>query len=316
MLLPYFAHAQKITTEDYIETYKDIAIREMRSYKIPASITLAQGILESASGNSLLAREANNHFGIKCHKGWDGDTYFMDDDEKNECFRKYDCPESSFIDHSVFLTTRSRYAALFDLDICDYKGWAKGLKAAGYATNPQYAQILIKKIEDYDLTRYDQMALGLLVDEESVVEVTEDPGEEIVEKQLLAYSPLDKSVYDLADMTASGRFVYKNNGVKFVFAKDGDTPEALAKELGIYAYQLFDYNLFPRRSEVVFRSGDVVYIEPLKRKCKHPVAYMVQEDETLRDVALRFAVRQDKLQKYNGLKGIRIKSGAVVKLKR
>ena len=119
ILLPLFAVAQRITPEEYIQTYKDIAMREMREHKIPASITLAQGLLESAAGNSALAREAKNHFGIKCHKGWEGDTYIMDDDEKNECFRKYDNAEESFVDHSLFLTTRSRYAALFDLDITD-----------------------------------------------------------------------------------------------------------------------------------------------------------------------------------------------------
>ena len=126
-----YLNAQRITPEEYIQTYKDIAMREMRDHKIPASITLAQGLLESGAGNSALAREAKNHFGIKCHKGWDGDTYIMDDDEKDECFRKYSNAEESFVDHSLFLTTRSRYAALFELDITDYVGWAKGLKAAG-----------------------------------------------------------------------------------------------------------------------------------------------------------------------------------------
>ena len=145
-LLPLSLFAQRITPEEYIQTYKDIAIREMKTHKIPASITLAQGLLESGAGNSALAREAKNHFGIKCHKGWEGDTYYMDDDEKNECFRKYKNPEESFKDHSEFLCGRSRYAALFDLDITDYEGWAKGLKAAGYATNPKYAQLLIDRI--------------------------------------------------------------------------------------------------------------------------------------------------------------------------
>ena len=134
--MPLALMAQKITVEEYIESYKDIAMREMKEHKIPASITLAQGILESGAGNSALAREAKNHFGIKCHKGWEGKTYTMDDDEKDECFRQYKSPEESFRDHSLFLTGRSRYADLFKLDIMDYEGWAKGLKAAGYATNP------------------------------------------------------------------------------------------------------------------------------------------------------------------------------------
>ena len=149
-------HAQhKISVEDYILNYKDVAIDKMRVYGIPASITLAQGILESGSGNSELARKANNHFGIKCHKDWKGKTFHMDDDAKNECFRKYKSPDESYRDHSLFLTTRDRYADLFELDITDYRGWARGLKKAGYATNPKYPQLLIKIIEENRLYEFD-----------------------------------------------------------------------------------------------------------------------------------------------------------------
>ena len=166
LLLPLSLVAQKITVEEYIETYKDIAMEEMRKHKIPASITLAQGIIESGAGNSALAREAKNHFGIKCHKEWKGKTYTMDDDERNECFRKYKNAEDSYRDHSEFLTTRSRYADLFKLDIMDYKAWAKGLKAAGYATNPSYANILITRIEMNKLYIYDQIAMGRITEKE------------------------------------------------------------------------------------------------------------------------------------------------------
>ncbi len=127
----------------------------MKKYKIPASITLAQGCLESGDGNSALARRANNHFGIKCHDGWNGKTYRKNDDSRRECFRKYNNPEESYVDHSKFLTERSRYNSLFDLKITDYKGWAHGLKAAGYATNPKYAKLLIDIIEEYHLYKYD-----------------------------------------------------------------------------------------------------------------------------------------------------------------
>ena len=295
--LPFLVQAQRITPEEYIQTYKDIAIREMKTHKIPASITLAQGLLESGAGNSLLAREAKNHFGIKCHKGWEGDTYYMDDDEKNECFRKYDDVEQSFRDHSEFLCGRSRYAALFDLDITDYEGWAKGLKAAGYATNPKYAQLLIDRIRLYDLTQYDQIALGLLA--ESDVEPIDPEADEYFE---LAFSPKDKSIFPLADMTPEGRFIYENNGVRFVYAKEGETPESMAKTFGIKFKRFCEYNCLKHPEEVVFHSGDVVYLEKLRNKNWKAKKYTVQEGETLRDVALRFAVKPEKILRKNGLK--------------
>ena len=309
--LPFCVWAQRITPEEYIHTYKDIAIREMKAHKIPASITLAQGLLESGAGNSTLAREAKNHFGIKCHKGWEGDTYYMDDDEKNECFRKYDNVEDSFRDHSDFLCGRNRYAALFDLEITDYEGWAKGLKAAGYATNPKYAQLLIDRINLYDLTQYDQIALGLLA--ESDLEPVDSDADEYFE---LAYSPKDKSVFPLADMTTEGRFIYENNGVRFVFAKEGETPEGLAKSFGIKFKRFCQYNCLKHPEEAVFHSGDVVYLEKLRNRNWKAKKYTVQEGETLRDVALRFAVKPNKILRKNGLKeGTRISEGQVLWLR-
>ncbi len=143
------------STKDYIEEYNDIAIAEMLRYKIPASITLAQGILESNSGRSRLTVKANNHFGVKCHSSWNGKRIYHDDDARQECFRKYEHPLSSFRDHSLFLFERKRYAALFDLKLTNYKGWARGLKKAGYATDPKYPTKLIRLIEDYELYKYD-----------------------------------------------------------------------------------------------------------------------------------------------------------------
>jgi len=143
-------------TEKYIEKYSKIAVAEMKKYNIPASITLAQGILESGNGESRLAKEGNNHFGIKCHSNWNGKTIIEDDDERGECFRKYDNVEDSFRDHSLFLTERGRYSFLFDLNKKNYKAWAKGLKKAGYATNPKYPDLLIDLIERYDLSRFDK----------------------------------------------------------------------------------------------------------------------------------------------------------------
>ena len=147
------------TVQDYIDAYSTIAKEEMREYGIPASITLAQGILESGAGKGELTRKANNHFGIKCHKGWTGQRVYHDDDEKQECFRKYKDPYNSFRDHSLFLTGRSRYQKLFKLKKDDYKGWAKGLRKAGYATDPKYPSKLISIIERYDLEQFDREVL-------------------------------------------------------------------------------------------------------------------------------------------------------------
>ncbi len=144
------------STQHYIETFGHIAQEEMRQYGIPASITLAQGILESGSGKGKLTLKTNNHFGIKCHKGWEGDRDYHDDDAKGECFRKYLHPVHSFRDHSVFLSTRARYASLFELRRDNYKGWARGLKKAGYATDPRYPQKVISIIERYQLYKYDR----------------------------------------------------------------------------------------------------------------------------------------------------------------
>jgi hypothetical protein len=311
VLLPLFAVAQRITPEEYIQTYKDIAIREMRDYGIPASITLAQGLLESGAGNSALAREAKNHFGIKCHKGWDGKTYYMDDDEKNECFRKYKNVEESFRDHSLFLKTRGRYSALFDLEITDYRGWAKGLKAAGYATNPKYAQLLIDRIELYDLTKYDQIALGQRTDDNQLPEI--EPEDELLE---LAYSPTNRASFELVDMTAEKRFIYENNGVRFVYAKEGETPEQLAAAFGIKFKRFCQYNLLRRPDEMVFHSGDVVYLSKLKNRNWKAKKYTVAEGETLRDVALRFAVKPQRILRMNGLKeNTRLSNGQVLWLR-
>jgi hypothetical protein len=148
-----------LTLSDYIEKYKDIAMEEMRKNGIPASIKLGQGILESGFGNSPLAVNANNHFGIKCH-GWTGRSFYKDDDKPDECFRAYDDPMQSFRDHSEFLTGRPRYSGLFELDIQDYKGWARGLRRAGYATNPRYPELLIRVIEQNKLYEFDRLVLS------------------------------------------------------------------------------------------------------------------------------------------------------------
>lgn len=331
LLLPLVGMAQRITVEEYIETYKDIAMKEMRDHGIPASITLAQGIIESGAGNSALAREAKNHFGIKCHKEWKGKTYRMDDDEKDECFRKYKKAEESYRDHSEFLTSRSRYADLFKLDIMDYEGWAKGLKAAGYATSPTYATALINRINMNKLYLYDQLAMGKISEKELKRRMEgneEAPSKESSKKEdskpayyvatelELAYSPADRSMFELVDMTADKRFIYENNGVRFVYAKEGETPESLAKEFGIKKKKLCKYNLITRPDEALFHSGDVVYLEPLAKRNRKAKKHFVEGGETVRDIALRYAVRPEKLMSRNKLDdGVALKPGQKIKLR-
>jgi flagellum-specific peptidoglycan hydrolase FlgJ len=195
-----------LTPEDYIAKYKDDAIKEMYLNKVPACITLAQGMLESANGNSNLCRNANNHFGIKCHKEWGGETYIMTDDEENECFRKYNNVLESYSDHSMFLFSRSRYASLFELAINDYKGWCYGLKQAGYATDPKYAERLIALIEQYKLQDL------------NVIESTP--------KQLLSNPAPIKSELLI-------RQVYRFNRIRFVIAKENDSYYKIAHDFNI-----------------------------------------------------------------------------------
>lgn len=220
----------KTSAEIYIDKFKNIAIREMKNYGIPASITLAQGILESGSGNSRLAREANNHFGIKCTSDWTGKTIFEDDDKEDDCFRVYKSAEESFRDHSEFLK-RKRYAALFELDKYDYRGWASGLKAAGYATNPKYADLLISLVERYKLDRFDK---GEIEDFPIVKE----------EKVLVQNS-------NSAAISKPEPLAKKSSVMKIYEVKSGDTLTSLSKQFMIPVEdlkklnELENTNLFP-----------------------------------------------------------------------
>jgi LysM repeat protein len=273
----------KISREEYIDQYKSIAIKEMELFHIPASITLAQGILESANGNSALARNANNHFGIKCHKGWNGKTYHMDDDAKDECFRKYADPFESFKDHSIFLSTRDRYAFLFALEITDYKGWARGLKKAGYATNPKYPQLLIKIIEDYQLYKYD------------------DPNYQAIAKnENTKRKNTQSSSEDFKSITigANNRAIFSNNGVKFIYARKGDNFYNIARDFNIYTWQVFRYNDLKKKDHVY--EGQVIYLEKKKSKATQNY-HIVEPGETLYEISQHYAIRLNKLCKYNSL---------------
>lgn len=295
----------------YIEKYRDIAVRKMHEYKIPASITLAQGLLESGIGNSELAVNANNHFGIKCHKEWTGMTYTMDDDAKDECFRKYASAEESFNDHSLFLTSRPRYAGLFSLDIRDYKGWAHGLKSAGYATNPRYAEILIRIIEENELYLYDSAPAGPYMADKDKREKKES------QPSIPAHSPgiqLSPSKVEFDEIAEGNRAVYINNGVKLTFARAGDDVHIIAKDFGIHGFQLLRYNELGKHE--IIQEGQAIYITPKKRKVpskRHTVA----DGESMRDIAQFFGIRLQSLYKLNGIQaGHEPEAGTVLKLSR
>lgn len=270
-----------MTRSQYIEKYKDIAIQEMIEFNIPASITLAQGILESGSGNSRLAREGNNHFGIKCHQGWEGETIRMDDDAPKECFRKYSNPIDSYKDHSFFLSQRGRYSFLFDLKITDYKGWARGLKKAGYATNPKYDKMLIKIIEEHQLYKYDLMT-------GDYVAVNKYPNE----------IPKDKNrKYEPLEVAGSDRKVFTNNGVKFIFARAGDDFYKIADDLNIYNFQVWKYNDLDKKDNL--REGDMVYIQKKKNKSKSESYHYVKPGETMRSISQLYGIKLKKLYRLN-----------------
>ncbi len=313
-----FAQQSKETV-DYINKYKDIAMTEMVKNKIPASITLAQGILESGSGNSVLAKKGNNHFGIKCHSDWKGKTMRMDDDAPKECFRVYDSAEESFRDHSNFLK-RDRYKALFDLKITDYQGWAKGLKKAGYATLPTYASVLIKLIENYELYKYDQMVVkgefkvsgkkpkvdGKKPTDEGKQKTTESKKngkkesrlKKRAEKQQLAVPTMQNCV--VVGVTADKHYIRENFGVKFIFTKENDNIDTLAEELGVYRYQLVKYNDLGKKT--TFREGEVLYVEPKRLNAVSGYKYhVIQKGETLSHVSRLYAVRLKRLFKMNDL---------------
>ncbi|MBR1869509.1 MAG: glucosaminidase domain-containing protein, partial [Bacteroidales bacterium] len=217
--------------QTYIDKYSDIAVSEMYRTGVPASITLAQGIIESGAGLSKLAVEGNNHFGIKCHTDWKGRTMAVDDDKKGECFRVYKNAEQSFRDHSDFLRYRDRYKFLFSYDVTDYKSWAYGLKKAGYATDPAYSGKLIKMIEDYKLWRYDTPKV-----EERPDTIPESP--EVIEEP----KRIDTDVYDEDFVFPLKRPVYEKNGVPFVYASEGDSYASIAQSYKLFRKEILRYN--------------------------------------------------------------------------
>ena len=261
--------------QQYIDQYKDCAIEQMLKWKVPASITLAQGLMESGAGKSRLAVKGNNHFGIKCHD-WQGATIYHDDDARGECFRAYGSAFESFEDHSRFLATRSRYASLFQLKITDYQGWAKGLKAAGYATNPKYAQQLIDIIQLYKLYEYDK-----------------------VKKYDKFLTQHTKSA------TQGGRElhlikIYNKN--YYITARRGDTFRSIGEEIGVSYKKIAKYNERERNSQL--QEGEIIWLK--KKQKKAPKEYKkrrhyVRQGESMYSIAQHYGIRLKSLYKMNHL---------------
>ena len=291
--------------ERYISRYASIAVNEMYRSGVPASITLAQGIIESRSGQSALAAEGNNHFGIKCHNSWKGRTMLVDDDRKNECFRVYDSPEESFRDHSDFLRYRDRYKFLFDFQTTDYKSWAYGLKQAGYATDPSYATKLIKCVEDYHLSRYDRRTVAEALAEggaEAEQPVTQDELEGIPDSPLkIEAGELFRGKAGEEYRFSLSRTLYSRNGVPFIYAVEGETYASIAKSNHLLLREILKFNDLPGGGEL--HAGDIVYLEPKKSKTVRGLdKYIVgEEGETFHGICQRFAVKEKAIRKLNNL---------------
>ena len=306
----------------YIDRYSSLAVLEMQRTGVPASITLAQAILESGSGQSPLATVANNHFGLKCHNDWQGEKFFYDDETPDECFRVYTTVEDSYRAHSDFLRGRERYQSLFELDPTDYKGWAKGLRRAGYATDPGYATKLINLIEDFQLYRFDTMTeddLPAGQEEEAAPETV--PAEEVApvvippvvtppavpehtvrderyfsdEEEETPAPPAYKESVSLS----LARQVYQMNGVRYVRAVEGETWQSLAAEYRLSLRQLLSYN--DLEAPIELHSGMRVYLGRKKAEAEPGYGlYEVEEDGvTLWDISQMFGIQLKKLRLYN-----------------
>ena len=249
--------------EDYIKKYRELAVEEMKKYHIPASITLAQGLLESGAGQSTLARKSNNHFGIKCGSDWRGKTVSHDDDARGECFRAYKHPKESYEDHSKFLAGRSRYASLFKLKITDYKGWARGLKKAGYATNPRYADQLIGIIELYELHKYD-------------------------EKNYLKWIKKNPNPHQ----------TYIANDLLYIVVRAGDSWKSISKEFDISQKKLRKYNDLYKG--YALQVGDILYLEKKNKKAdKEHIVHVLRAGESMYSVSQKYGIRLKNLYKMN-----------------
>ncbi|MCC6702976.1 MAG: glucosaminidase domain-containing protein [Fluviicola sp.] len=273
---------------DYVSIWSNVAVEHMQDYRIPASITLAQGILESGNGNSPLATQANNHFGIKCHE-WTGEKMYFDDDQKQECFRKYPNADDSYKDHSLFLTTKPRYKTLFQLPVDDYKSWANGLKTAGYATSSTYATKLIDLIERLKLYEYDEKTPANL-------------GKELLAKEIESSKPTKAQSID-ADAAVYKAHAVKThkNDLNYIVARKGDTYYKISQELKVAMWQLYKYNDFGPKKDLL-EEGDIIYLEPKRLKAKDKNAsYITKREMTIREISQIEGIKVSSLMKLNAL---------------
>ncbi|MCD4711126.1 MAG: glucosaminidase domain-containing protein [Bacteroidales bacterium] len=274
-LLSNQVNGQKNSTrEEYISAFSDLAMREMVRVGIPASITLAQGCLESNNGNSTLAVRGNNHFGIKCHD-WTGKKIYHDDDRRKECFRSYPSAYESYKDHSQFLTTKSRYAPLFEISPHDYRGWAKGLKKAGYATAKNYATLLIRIIEENELYQFDLLVLdGSIGDDIDTTSYLADHGYQ------------------------TQRAVLLNNQIEYILSESGDTPESLRAELGLYKNEIYRYNNLYKGAKL--ETGTKIYLQPKRRKAAPGnEIHRVEAGQTMYNISQIYGVKLKHLYRKN-----------------
>ena len=268
----------------YVKAYSPVAVEEMNQYHIPASITLAQGIIESGAGQSDIAKKANNHFGIKCHEDWSGPTYSRTDDHVNECFRKYSHPEESFRDHSYFLTQRDRYKSLFRLQVTDYRAWAEGLAAAGYATNKQYAGMLIRTIEQYQLYLYDK---------QGYIAQNTAPS---VDQDFIRYPWI--AAFSVSGYAKDGRRIYENNKLKCIVVNSADDLSKLSVLFDISETRLMKYNDLNYRGPL--ETGQLIYLEPKSRKSSVET-HVVENGETLYGISQHYGIKMKLLLKRSGM---------------
>ena len=303
----------------YIDQFASLAVEEMYRSGVPASITLAQGLLESNSGQSVLAVKGNNHFGIKCHSNWKGKKMYHDDDRKGECFRVYPSPEQSYKDHSDFLRYRERYSFLFDYKVTDYKSWAYGLKKAGYATDPAYPKKLIQIIEEYDLHEYDKKpsSYGKTKKKAASAAVAVAEPEHLPE----APSRIDDVKHVPQEQRQDFHFnmsreLYTKNGVRFTYSVEGDTYSSLAASYNLFPKEILRFN--DLNSEQNLAPGTVVYLQPKKKQAAKGLdKHVVEEGETMRELAQKYAVKLSDLYKMNGMSDVDVpREGDIIKLRK
>ncbi|MCF8362936.1 MAG: glucosaminidase domain-containing protein [Prolixibacteraceae bacterium] len=312
LMVTLFANSQtRMSRSEYIDQYKALAIKEMHRSGIPASITMAQGCLESGNGNSKLSRRSNNHFGIKCRNDWKGARVYHHDDALNECFRKYRTVEESYIDHTDFLMQNGRYSFLFQLGHTNYKAWARGLKKAGYATDPKYANRLIKIIEDEKLYLLDEVEPGELAQYIPKIE-TDDKNalDNAREKVIETFDNLKINPYD-------NREVMIVNGLEAIRAMPGDTYESIAREMDMKRWEVIHYNDLPKDA-VQPKKNELIYLERKRYNApKGHEKHRVQAGQTMHDVAQKYGIKLNRLYRLNRMdKEQEARSGQVLYLRK